>query len=125
MQIGARIAAGLVALLFLALGLGVWFRMDATLVDFAFAAEAPLARAAIRADFGGFFFGIAIMAGMAAWRKSASWALGALILVSLAFTGRAVSILLEGPAAGGAFPMGVEAACAVAMAWARSVFSKG
>jgi hypothetical protein len=125
MQIGARIAAGLVALLFLVLGLGVWFNMDQTLQGFAFAAEVPLARAAVRADFGGFFFGIAIMAGMAAWRKSASWALGAALLVSLAFTGRAVSLAMEGPAAGGAFPMGVEAACAIAMFWARSVFRKG
>lgn len=123
MTVIVRIAVGLVAVLFLYIGAGIWFTFDATVAGLGLTNEIPaLGRAAIRADFGALFFGVGGMSAMAAWRMSRTYAFGALILVSIAITGRIVSILFEGPAPGGTPPMLIEALSIGILASARHVW---
>ena len=123
MNIIARILVLLVGALFLFLGVGVWFNFDQGLAGFALTVTEPLGRAAIRADFGGFFYSIATFSALAAWHKSRWWAGAAAILVGFAISGRALSILLEGPAPGGTMPMLVEGGCVAILLFARWVWS--
>jgi hypothetical protein len=125
MSIIARILVLLVGALFLFLGVGVWFNFDQGLAGFALTATEPLGRAAMRADFGGFFFSIATFSFLAAWHKSRWWAAAAAILLGFALSGRALSILLEGPATGGTMPMLVEAGCVAVLLGARALWSRG
>lgn len=124
MTIITRIAVGLVAALFLYVGIGIWFNFDETIAGLGLATENPLGRAAVRADFGALFFGVGGMSAMAAWRMSRTYAFGALILLCIALTGRIVSLLLEGPAPGGTTPMMVEAMSIAILASARLVWAK-
>jgi hypothetical protein len=125
MPIISRILVILVALLFLGLGLNVWFNFDAGVGGFMIAVDQPLGRAAMRADFGGFFFSIATLSGLAAWHKSPWWASAAAILIAFALSGRALTILLEGLAPGALTPMAVEGACVAALILARRVWMRG
>jgi Domain of unknown function (DUF4345) len=112
-----RILIGLLAALFLFMGLQFWFAQDQATQGFNLVTQDLLARASIRADFGVTFLGIGIMSAMAAWRKSAAYAWGAMLLMAIAFCGRLVSILLEGPAPGGTQPMVVEALGVAILFW--------
>jgi len=122
MAIIARIAVGLVAALFLYIGVSIWFNFDATVLGLGLTVPNALGRAAVRADFGALFFGVGGMSAMAAWRMSRTYALGALILLCIALTGRVFSLLLEGPAPGGTPPMLVEALSIGILASARHVW---
>ncbi len=122
MAIIVRILVGLIAAFFLVMAAGFWFALDQTIAGFAVSPESALGRASIRADFGGFFIGVGVMSAMACWRQSRTYAFGALLLLSFALAGRAVSLLLDGPAPGGVEPMVVEAACIAVLAWARGVW---
>ena len=119
MAIVPRILVGLVAALFLIMGLGFWFALDQTVTSFAITPDNILGRASIRADFGALFFGVGLMSAMACWRRSRTYAFGALLLLSIAISGRVVSILLDGAAPGGTEPMVVEALSIAILAWAR------
>ena len=118
----ARVLAGLLAAFFIVMGLGFWFRLDQTIASFAVIPDGLLGRASIRADFGGLFFGVGLMSAMAAWRTSRTCALGALLLLAIALTGRLVSLAMDGAAPGGMMPMLVEAAGIAILAWARHVW---
>ncbi len=124
MNVIARILVLLVGALFLFLGVGVWFNFDQGLAGFALTVTEPLGRAAMRADFAGFFYSIATFCLLAAWHKSRWWAGAAAILVGFAISGRALSILLEGPAHGGTMPMLVEGGCVAILLFARWVWSR-
>ena len=117
-----RIAIALIAAFFLVNGLGFWFAHDQLTAQFAIQTEDILGRASIRADFGGFFLGVGIMSAMAAWRQSPAWATGAALLLGLAFVGRAISIMADGPATGGTVPMLVEAGAVAILLWGRSLW---
>jgi hypothetical protein len=118
----ARLLIALIAVFFLVSGLGFWFAHDQLTAQFAIQTQDVLGRASIRADFGGFFLGVGIMSAMAAWRQSPAWATGAALLLGLAFVGRVVSIMADGPATGGTVPMLVEAGAIAILLWGRSVW---
>ncbi len=119
MAIVVRILVGLVAALFIFMAFGFWFALDQTIAGFAVTPDNILGRASIRADFGGFFFGVGLMSAMACWRRSRAYAFGAMLLLILALAGRIVSLVLDGVAPGGTEPMVVEALSIAILAWAR------
>lgn len=119
-----RLLVALIAAFFLINALGFWFTIDRMTPLFAIQTDNLLGRASIRADFGGFFFGVGFMSAMAAWRMSRTYAYGAMLLLGFALVGRLLSILFDGPAPGGTLPMIVEAVCIAVLAWARSVWPR-
>lgn len=128
MGLATRILVGLMALFFGAMGAGFWFNLETQAAGFALqnAVEATnlVGRASVRADFGSFFLTVAVLCAYAAWKRNGSAAVGAALLFGIALLGRVVSILLDGPAPGGAFPMGVEAVSVAILLWARSVWKR-
>ncbi len=115
----ARILVGLVAAFFLFFALGFWFQLDRVMPEFGLATTNILGRASIRADFGGFFWGVGLFSLMAAIRASRNYAFGAMVLLGFALAGRLLSLLFDGAAPGGTVPMVVEAACIAILAWSR------
>ncbi len=124
MYIAARALVGLMALLFLYMGLGFWFSLDSRAAEFAIEASNALGRASIRADFGSFFLTVGVLCGYASWKRCGSAAAGAALLFGLALLGRIVTIILEGKAPGAVPPMVVEAVSVGILLWARSVWKQ-
>lgn len=117
-----RILVGLIALFMLVQGLGFWFRIDLMNGLFALSTLNDLGYASIRADFGGFFLGVALFSGYAAWHRDGHFALSAAILFIIAFVGRAISLGFEGPVTGGVPPMIFESVSAAVLLWARHIW---
>ena len=126
MVMAARILVGLMALFFGSMGVGFWLKLETQALGFGLqnAVEASnlVGRAAVRADFGSFFLTVALLCAYAAWKRNGAAAVGAALLFGIALLGRIVSVLLDGPAPGGVFPMGVEAVSVAILLWARSVW---
>ena len=90
----ARILAGAYAVLFLYLGLGTMFAPAGIMAEFGLEATGIGGTSAVRADFGAFFIGTAIM-GLAGLVRDPRWLLGAAMMVGLAFVGRAIGTTME------------------------------
>ena len=99
--------AGLLAIGLWAL---VWFDQPRFAAQLGPTATTPLAAATLRADIGGFFATWAIGSLLAAWRDDKQIALLPMLLLALAFAGRAYSYALTGDAAI-IQPMAIEAVC--------------
>lgn len=117
-----RGALALIGLFMLANGFAFLFAIDSINPLFGLSTTGPLGRASIRADFGGFFLAVGAMAVWAALKRHSNAALGAALLFVLALSGRIVSLLIDGPAEGGALPMVFEAACGGVLLFASSRF---
>lgn len=120
MDMVLRCVIGLLAAFMLVYGLGFWFQTDMMNARFALATQNDLGFASIRADFASFFLSVGLFAGYAAWKRSSCAALAAATLLGLAFVGRAISLLFEGPVAGGVPPMTFEAVATAILLFARS-----
>lgn len=113
-----RAALWLICLFMLGNGLAFWFAIDTINSLYALSTTAPLGRASIRADFGGFFLWQALMSGYAALYRYAPAALGAAILFFIALSGRIVTLIFDGPIPDGVLPMIVEATCGIILLFA-------
>ncbi len=105
----------------LAIGLWalVWFDQPRFAAQLGPVATSPLAAATLRADIGGFFATWAVGALLAAWRDDRQMATLPMLLLALAFAGRAYSYALTQDAAI-IQPMAIEAVLVVLIGLARS-----
>jgi len=115
----ARTLIGMIALIMLVYGLGFWFQIEAMNEKFALATLNDLGFASIRADFAGFFLSVGLFSAVAAWMRFGMAALAAATLFILAFLGRVLSLVMDGPVAGGIPPMVFESVSASILLWAR------
>lgn len=116
-----RALLAFITLFMLANAIAFWFALDSIMPLYALATTSALGRAGIRADFGGFFFMAALLAGYAAYHRNGSAALAGAVLFFFALTGRLISWIFEGPAPDGLVPMIFEAVSGsiLLLAWNR------
>ena len=122
MKMLVRILVGLSGLVAVLMMLNLWFHMASVTGTMGLTTEGLVGRASVRADVGGLFGGIGVFALMAAWKQSRTWALGALVLVSLAIAGRFVGVVMDGSGPGVWGPIGVEAFTIAILVWARQAW---
>jgi hypothetical protein len=91
-----RIAVGLVGAFNLLLGMGFLFSPVQLAARFALSPVGTQGLATIRADFPAFFITGAIFAMVGAWRADPKPLLIPLVLLSLALSGRFISIVIDG-----------------------------
>ena len=94
-------------------GIGFLFMPQSTAASFGLAAASVQGWATIRADMTGFFLvgGLCMLWG--AWRRAGDVLLVPAALFGIAFLGRLVSAIADGPYEGFWFPMAVEAAVVI------------
>lgn len=119
-----RIAVGLVGLFNMLLGLGFMFNPIQLAARFALSPIGTQGLATIRADFPAFFLTGAIFALVGAWRADSKPLLVPLVLLSLALSGRFVSIAIDGMVTTTLPPMIAEALMIVVLLLAHRAFSK-
>jgi hypothetical protein len=105
----ARLLLAITALASATVGLQAWLNPAKLSASLQLQATGPVGIAALRADVGGIFWGIALLAGIAAWRQSRIWALAGLVVVGSAFAGRMVNLVVSGPQPGTIPPIMIEA----------------
>ncbi|MEN9288905.1 MAG: hypothetical protein RL764_2087 [Pseudomonadota bacterium] len=110
----ARALVVLMGVVSLATALGLWFRVDDIMPKIGLAASdlagGLAGRATVRADIAGLFGGMGIALLLAGLRQSRHWANVALIFVSVAISGRLISLLIDGAAPAIWPPIFIEAA---------------
>lgn len=109
MRLSLRIAVALVGSFNFLLGLGFLFSPMPLAARFALSPIGTQGLATIRADFPAFFFTGAVFAIAGAWRADPKPLLVPLVLLSVAFAGRCVSIAIDGVVATTFPPMIAEA----------------
>jgi hypothetical protein len=124
MKLVARILVGLLALGSLLLAASCWFNTGQAATQFGLTSNGLVGNATIRADIGGIFTSLAIFMGMAAWKQSRMWLLGALVAGGAAFASRVFGLLVDGNGPGVVQPMVVEIISLAILLWARSVWAK-
>ena len=122
MVLSMRIAVGLVGLFNMLLGLGFLFKPVEVAARFALSPLGTQGLATIRADFSAFFLTGAAFALIGAWRGDAKPLLVPLVLLSIALTGRCVSIATDGMVSTTLPPMVVEALMIAVVLLARRAF---
>jgi hypothetical protein len=122
MKMAVRILVALMGLVSILMMLNLWLHMGSVTGQLGIAPEGIVGRATVRADIGGLFGGIGVFCLMAAWKQSRMWALGALVLVSVAVLGRFVAVLMDGSGPGVWGPIGVEAVTIAILLWARQAW---
>lgn len=73
-----------------------WLRLENIALERGVQAIGLVGRANVRADIGGIFLAIGILAIIAAYRRSTAWLLATMIVPASALLGRFVSIALDG-----------------------------
>lgn len=109
MKILPRLLLAITTLGSAAVGLQAWLSPEKLATALQLQPTGPVGTAALRADVGGIFWGIAIIVGIAAWRESRHWALAGLAVVGSAFAGRMVNLIASGPQPGTIPPIMIEA----------------
>jgi hypothetical protein len=109
MQLVHRILLALAGVVSILTALRLWFAMGAMLTQFGIAPLNLVGRQTVRADMGGLFLGIGVFAVMAAWKRSAAWAFGGMVLTLGAIAGRFAGVLTDGAGPGVWPPIIVEA----------------
>jgi glycosyltransferase involved in cell wall biosynthesis len=117
-----RLLVGLIGAASLLAALTFWLNMEALLKGFGIEPVGLVGRATVRADMAGLFLTIAVMALMAAWKRSRMWALGALVPIIAAIAGRLVGVMIDGTAPEIWPPIMIEAFGIAVLLWARSVW---
>lgn len=124
MKIIPRALVMLSALASIIVALGLWFGMENLLPGMGIAttdlADGLVGRATVRADMAGLFGGIGICAALGAIRQSRHWTNSALVLVSVAITGRFIGLATDGAASAVIQPVMVEAATIGLLLWLRA-----
>lgn len=101
-----------------------WFRIDSLDETRGIAAIELVGRANVRADVGGIFLGIGILALIAAWTHQRVWLVATLIFVGSTLAGRFVSLALDGTGPGVWPPIAVEISVIAIMAGALASWKK-
>lgn len=110
MRLSMRIFVALIGIMAL---LGVnphWFKLQEIADGRGIEAIGAIGRANVRADVGGLFLAIALLALIAAAKQSRTWLLAAMLVVGSALFGRFVSVAIDGYVARVGPPMLTEAA---------------
>ena len=105
----------LLALLDMVIGIGFLVNPSIAAADFGLAAQGAQGTSALRADFTAFFLLAGVFMGLGAWRRRGDWLVAPLFLFCVAFTGRALDLVVNGPWDGFWVPMLVEMAHIVAL----------
>lgn len=127
MKIIPRALVTLSALASLIVALGLWFGMETLLPNMGIATTdiggGLVGRATVRADMAGLFGGIGICALLGALRQSLHWTNSALVLVSVAITGRLIGLAVDGASSVVLQPVMVEAATIGLLLWLRATLT--
>lgn len=119
----ARIAAGLVALFGILMGLRFLADPLKLGAEFFLSPNGVAGLAVLRADMTAFFLVSGIMAALAAWKREPKYLVAPALLYGIAITGRAISLALDGKADGAFIPMTVEAVLVLLCLFAYRTFS--
>jgi hypothetical protein len=125
MNIVIRALVGIAGVLALVVALAFWFNPAAPAARLGIAAQEALGFATLRADMGGFFAGAGALSLAAAIRNNARLLTAPLILIALALTGRALTVVLSGYAPSMLQPMLIEAALLALLVAGRRTFAQG
>lgn len=120
-----RFLVGVIAVLMTGVGLGLWFALDQTAPLLGLTPDPVLARSSIRADNGTLFFTLASLAGYAALKSNQTAALLCASIFLIAFSGRFLTMVLDGGIAETMMPMLLEGGSAVilfaaGLSWKRA-----
>ena len=104
-----RILTGLLGLLFIVIGIGFFTRPAPAAANFSLAAVGIQGLATLRADFPAFFIGTGGFALYGAWQQCARVLVFPLVGLTIALSGRVVSLAIDGYVPTAFTPMIVEA----------------
>jgi hypothetical protein len=104
-----RILVAVLGLLSILTALPHWFRVEGLAAARGIQALEAIGRANVRADIGGIFLAIGILALLAAWKQNETWLAATIIVVASALFGRFISFGLDGIGAHVMEPVVVEA----------------
>lgn len=110
---------GLLGVLGLLMALMLWLNPAGPAAKLGVEAMGPLGLATIRADMGGFFGAVGILAVLAAFKGQGKLLTAPLLLVALALAGRGVAVAMEGLTPDMVQPIVTEAVLIVAFAAGR------
>lgn len=116
-----RVVVGAIALFNIAIGLGFLFNPAGLASQFFLIPDGGQGMATLRADFPGFFITGGVFALIGAVQKDGRALLVPMLLLAIALTGRAVSLLADGAAPTAFPPMVAEAVMITVLALARKV----
>jgi ribonuclease Z len=91
LSILARFVVALAAVFFAALGFNFWMAPEQAAHQFGIEAVRAGGIAALRADFGGLFAGLAVLCAVAAWTKRRAWFVAAALLMAAIVCGRTIA----------------------------------
>jgi hypothetical protein len=96
MVLASRIWVSLIGLLSILSVMPHWFRVEGLVSERGVQALGLIGRANVRADMGGIFLAIGVLALIASYRRSTTWLLATIIVPACALLGRFLSIVLDG-----------------------------
>lgn len=96
MLLASRIWVSVIGLLSILTVFPHWFRVEGLVAERGVRALGLIGRANVRADMGGIFLAIGILALIASYKRSTAWLLATIIMPASALFGRFVSIGLDG-----------------------------
>jgi ribonuclease Z len=112
----SRVVTGLAALLFAGIGLTVWMFPNQTASRFGLQSVAPNGLVTVRADIGGLFIGLGIVAAVALVTRRRSWSAAAAVMLGAVATGRAIGWIANGESSGDIGALALELVVCVALA---------
>ncbi len=124
MLLASRIWVTFIGLLSVASVIPHWFRLDALATERGVQAIGLIGAANVRADMGGIFLAIGILALIASYKRSTSWLAATIIVPACALLGRFVSIALDGWGPRILEPMVVELVVLLLLGLAYRIWSK-
>lgn len=123
MIILSRVLVGLAGILFIGIGAGLWFNTADASNNLGLTELAAAGFGTVRADIGGFFIGGGLLQLLAATQKNRDLLWPVQLLLALAFTGRAVTLVMDGPIAAGLPSMAIELVLLALLAWCQRLWA--
>jgi hypothetical protein len=124
MLLASRIWVSLIGLLSILTVIPHWFRVEGLVAERGVHAIELIGRANVRADMGGIFLAIGILALIASYKRSTSWLAATIIVPACALAGRFVSIAIDGYEPRVLQPIIVEAVVIGLFAFAYRIWKK-
>jgi hypothetical protein len=123
MVLASRIWVSIIGVLSILTVFPHWFRVEGLVAERGVQAMGHIGRANIRADMGGMFLAIGVLALIAACKRSTTWLLATMIVPGSAIVGRFVSLATDGYEPRVLQPIIVEAVVLIAFLAARKVWT--
>jgi ribonuclease Z len=114
----SRAVTGLAALLFGGIGLTIWMSPAQAAARLGLQSVAPHGLVTVRADLGGLFIGLGIVAAIALVTRRRSWSAAAAVVLGAVATGRAIGWIANGGSSGDISDLAIELVVCAAMAFA-------